>query len=117
MRLLQVFIILTLIFGYQAQARPWPGTFSTQTYHTFYTESRVVDSMPFAINGFSYQQGKPAILNFITAYVQLGTHPQNLLNPPRYMPPFTCRFGGNIPVYDGWTFIIATTSDQIRSCR
>lgn len=114
--MLRYILLSLLIFASSAQARPWPSTFSRKTYHTFYIESKVVDNMPFNIQGFNYEAGKPAVLNFITVYTQFGLHPQNIIDPPRYLPAFICNLKGNVPVYDGWTFIIATTSKQIRSC-
>lgn len=107
---------LFLILSTAAQARPWPGTFSRQLYHTFYVKSEVVDSMPFSLPNFKFEVGKPALLNIITAYAQLGTHPQNSIDPPRYIPPFSCRFKGNVPVYDRWTFIIGTSEENPITC-
>lgn len=110
------FIITASLLSTNCIARTWPATFSRQTYHTFYVEQKFVESMPFNLRGFNYVAGKPAILHVITAYTQFGLHPQNSIDPPRYVPAFICGLKGNVPVYDAWTFVVAVNTQAVKSC-
>lgn len=110
----KIFFLLSLIFiSTQAQARPWPETFSRQQYHRYYIENRLVQSMPLSLPNLQIQAGKPAYLSFITSYVFIPMKGKDI-GP--YMPPLHCNIKGNIPFYEHWTYMIAVDKPTYRDC-